>query len=64
MAVVVGKDNSAVKRITCRNCASIVEYTPSEVRELWRGTDYSGSSDGANGFNCPNCTSSIITERW
>lgn len=64
MAKVVGRDESAVKRITCRKCAAIVEHTPSEVRNLWSGTDYGGGSDGADGFNCPNCVNEIHTRRW
>ncbi len=59
MAKVIGRDERAVKRITCRNCAAIVEYTPSEVRNLWSGTDW-----GADGFNCPNCNQEIHTDRW
>lgn len=61
---VIGKDESATKRATCRSCAAIIEYTPGEVRTLWSGKDYSGGSDGAKGFNCPACSQQVITERW
>jgi hypothetical protein len=64
MAKVVGTNPSAVKQITCWNCAAIVEYTKGEVRNLWSGTDYGGGSDGADGFNCPNCGKEIHTRRW
>ena len=64
MAKVVGRDDSAVKRITHRNCAAMLEYTPSEIRVLWSGTDYSGGSDGAKGFTCPQCGEDVIVERW
>jgi len=64
MAKVVGRDEGAVKHITCRECASRLEYTPGEVRTLWSGKDYSGGSDGAKGFDCPNCGKQVITERW
>jgi hypothetical protein len=64
MAKVIGKDEAAVKRITCQECAAVVEYTPGEVRTLWSGTDYGGGSDGAKGFTCPGCGKNIITERW
>ena len=64
MAKVVGRDDSVVERITCRSCAAIVEYTPSEVRNLWSGTDYGGGSDGADGFACPNCGKDIHVRRW
>jgi hypothetical protein len=64
MAKIVGRDETVVKRITCRHCAAIVEYTPNEVRNLWSGTDYSGGPDGAAGFNCPGCGGEIQTKRW
>lgn len=64
MAKVVGRDERATRRVTCRECAAIVEYVPGEVRTLWSGTDYGGGSDGAKGFACPNCSQNIITERW
>lgn len=61
---VIGKDNRHVRNITCRNCASVIEYTESEVRNLWSGKDYSGGSDGADGFNCPCCGAEVHTRRW
>lgn len=64
MAEVVGRDVQAVKRITCRACAAVVEYTPGEVRNLRSGRDYSGGSDGADGFDCPGCGKQIITRSW
>lgn len=64
MAKVVGRDEQAVKRITCRKCASIVEYTEGEVRNLYSGTDYGGGPDGADGFACPNCGKDIYTRSW
>ena len=65
MAVkVVGRDQDVVKKITCRNCAAVLEYTPSDVRNLWSGTDYGGGPDGADGFNCPNCGKQVHTHRW
>lgn len=64
MPTVVGTDDSAKKRITCRSCASIVEYVPKDVETLWQGTDYSGGPDGAKGFKCPHCGRNVIVERW
>lgn len=64
MVKIVGRDETVVKRITCRNCASVLEYTPSEVRNLWSGTDYGGGPDGADGFDCPNCGKLVHTRRW
>lgn len=64
MVTIVGRDQSAVKRITHQECGAILEYTKNEVRSLWRGTDYGGGSDGADGFTCPNCGKDVITRRW
>ena len=64
MVKIVGRDQSAVKRITCLNCASILEYSPGEVKTLWEGIDYGGCPDGAKGFKCPSCGENVITQRW
>lgn len=64
MATVVGVDEKAKKRATCQKCASVVEYTEGEVRNLWSGKDYSGGSDGADGFPCPKCGENVIVRRW
>lgn len=64
MPVAVGKDERFIKRITCHKCATINEYTQSEVRTLWSGSDYGGGPDGAEGFNCVSCGAQVITKRW
>ena len=61
---IIGIDESKKKKATCRECASIIEYTPHEVITLWSGTDISGGSDGARGFKCPCCGHDVIVERW
>ena len=64
MPVAVGKDQSVVKRVTCKKCGTINEYTENEVRNLWRVNDYSGKTLRADGFNCVCCGAHIITKRW
>ena len=64
MPVVVGKDESVYKKLTCRHCGSINQYTPNEVRTLREGRDYSGGSDGAEGFNCAGCGKEVIVRAW
>ena len=64
MPVVVGKDESVNKKLTCRHCGSINQYAPSEVRTLWQGRDYSGGSAGAEGFNCAGCGKEVIVRAW
>ncbi len=58
MATVVGIDNAKVLRTTCRNCASIIEYTPSETREV-KTTDYTGCTDIEDRLTCPKCGDDI-----
>lgn len=63
MVKIVGRDESAVKRITCRKCATILEYTLSEVKEQ-HGTDYSGGPDGRKWVDCPNCGGQAVIRSW
>jgi RNase P subunit RPR2 len=58
MVKVVGKDESAVKRKTCFNCASVLEYTPSDVKER-TVSDYTGSKDLVRYVICPNCNCNV-----
>jgi hypothetical protein len=66
MVKVVGYDSTIAKRITCGNCGAINEYLPTDVRELYRGRDYSGCGEGRDGFNCGNdsCGKEITTRSW
>lgn len=57
-------DPKVVKRTACHSCGVTLEYVPKDVKLLWSGKDYSGGSDGAKGFKCPNCNVNVITERW
>lgn len=63
MVKVVGKDETAVKRVTCRGCASILEYTLSEVKEV-NGTDYGGGPDGMEWVDCPHCGGKAVLRSW
>jgi RNase P subunit RPR2 len=51
---VVGRDPKQVKRVTCRDCAAILEYTESEVKVA----RYScmGDPSGHKYVDCPNCS--------
>ena len=64
MPTIIGFDEKHKKKISCRHCSAINEYTLGEVKTLWSGTDYGGGPDGAEGFNCANCGKQIITNRW
>lgn len=63
MVKVIGLDQSEVKRITCKNCASILEYTQNEVL-ITSGTDYGGGSCGSHFLNCPTCSKKVIIKSW
>lgn len=63
MAKIVGRDETVVKRVTCRECATILEYTPNEVKEE-HGTDYGGGPDGREWVDCPNCGRRAIIRSW
>lgn len=64
MPEIIGKDQSVYKQLTCRHCGSINKYLPIEIRTLWSCKDYSGGSDGAEGFNCADCGKEVITRVW
>jgi RNase P subunit RPR2 len=61
MVNVVGKDTTVVKRVTCRNCASMLEYTPSETFTETH-YDYGGGSDNYTKIICPSCGKKIIVK--
>lgn len=63
MVKVVGRDESAVKRVTCRSCASVLEYNLNEVKRE-SGTDYGGGPDGREWVDCPHCSRRAIIRSW
>lgn len=58
MVQVVGKDPAAVKRKTCKGCASILEYTSSEVKDFY-SSDYGGGGDTYYYITCPSCNARV-----
>lgn len=54
MVQIVGKDLSKVKKVTCGNCASVLEYVQSEVVES-KSYDYTGGYDIVHHIKCPGC---------
>lgn len=63
MVKVAGRDESAVKRVTCRSCASVLEYSLTEVKRV-SGTDYGGGPDGQEWVDCPNCGGRAVIRSW
>jgi len=63
MVKVVGEDPAQIKRITCRNCAAILEYTQSEVdSKIVR--DYGGGTDTYHFITCPKCHNEVIVKGY
>jgi RNase P subunit RPR2 len=54
MATIVGKEPREVRRCTCRNCASIIEYTLSETSTRMV-SDYGGDRELIRELKCPGC---------
>lgn len=63
MVKVVGRDESAVHRITCWSCASVLEYTQSEVQSIKHSYDYLGDFSVDRGIKCPQCDNNVFTDR-
>lgn len=70
MVQVVGFDETAKSRITCKSsnvtkpgCGAILEYTQRDVQR-YDGKDYSGGADGKEWVNCPNCGREVILRSW
>lgn len=63
MVKVIGRDETAVKRITCPGCASILEYTQNEVKRIRHNCDYLGDCDYDDGIKCPECDGNVFTSR-
>lgn len=61
MPTIVDQDKSIAKRATCKQCGSVNEYLPYEVRILYQGRDISGCMGVTKGFNCGRCGSEVIT---
>ena len=58
MVQVVGKDEGQVLKVTCRNCASMLQFTRSEAKQkVYR--DYTGDVDIEWEIDCPACRSIV-----
>lgn len=58
MIKVIGENPDIVKKVTCSNCSSILEYLPVDVIESIH-TDYSGCKDLYKFINCPACSKDV-----
>lgn len=63
MVKVVGRDAAAVKRVTCPGCASVLEYTLSEVKKF-TSYDYGGGSEIVSYITCPSCSHQVYVRSY
>jgi hypothetical protein len=63
MVMVVGTDQSVVRRVICKNCASVLEYTRSEIIDIKHGYDYTGGYEVDSGIVCPSCRANVFVRR-
>lgn len=63
MVKVVGDCLDTPKRITCRTCAAILEYTLSDIKRI-DSKDISGGPDGREWIDCPRCSHVVVIRAW
>ena len=63
MATIIGKDPKVMRRCTCAKCASIIEYTLSEVK-LEIECDYGGGHEKVAKLTCPGCGTNITVDKY
>lgn len=56
---IVGIDQKELRQVTCKNCASILEYVLADM-ETKCSTDYHGSRDVTDYILCPRCAEHVI----
>jgi DNA-directed RNA polymerase subunit RPC12/RpoP len=59
--LIVGKDTTHLKRVTCPECASIIEYAYGEIKII-RSRDFTGREDHDRTLRCPACHFLILVE--
>lgn len=60
---IVGEDPSVYKEVTCAHCASILRYSPMDVKEYYT-SDYSGDEELVKYIVCPKCSYRVNLEKW
>lgn len=61
MPKVIGKDEKLAKQVTCKHCASILEYYPNE-RYSRSYKDISQCTDTYHYITCPACSSEVLVK--
>ncbi len=63
MIKILGQDSSINKEITCKNCATRLQYNPVDERHDY-STDYTGCKDTYSYLTCLCCGQKVITRNW
>lgn len=58
MIKIIGQDDKHIHKITCYKCASILEYTLADTKEV-SYHDYTGSRELVEVIICPKCGKEI-----
>jgi DNA-directed RNA polymerase subunit RPC12/RpoP len=58
---IVGENESAKRRATCRKCGAVLEYLPVDVKVREVG-DYSGEINTVYSIECPRCKGRIYVK--
>ena len=61
MIRIIGTDDKHIHKITCKTCASIIEYTKDEVKSFTH-RDYGGGSDTYYHIVCPKCDEEVYVK--
>lgn len=59
MIRIIGEAPGLIKQTACRNCATLLEYTQSDVRKR-TGSDYDGGRFVIEFIDCPKCSNEVI----
>lgn len=57
---VIGVDQKYLKKVSCKHCASILEYTRSDIKEI-KYPDWGGTVDDEY-IECPRCESRVFLQ--
>jgi hypothetical protein len=59
----IGDDQGRLHKVTCRNCASVLEYLLCDVKEKTTH-DYDGGSDIYRWIECPQCKQHVVVRGY
>jgi hypothetical protein len=63
MAVVIGKDESVGREVSCFGCGARVRYFRNDVRDYTK-SDYDGGTNTYYEICCPGCGKTVSVKPW